>query len=154
VGRRPSRTTSETKVSTSACVGVGRPRKDWWPTSSRSARDRAAGPGRKVGAAGAGIGDLGNEGAVRVRGADAETVEREALLSDRVPHPELAEDAQGVALEGDAGAKGADIGLDVDEVDRDALLGEEDRRRSAGGTGSDDEDRTDGRHERGSFAHV
>ena len=61
--------------------------------------------GREVVAAGADVLQHRDDGAGGVRGAQAEGAERVALRLDLLPHAQLAEDPQGVALEGDAGAE-------------------------------------------------
>ena len=62
--------------------------------------------GGEVVAAGPDVLEDGDDGAGGVRGAQAEGAERVALRLDLLPDAELAEDAQGVALQGDAGAEG------------------------------------------------
>ena len=73
--------------------------------------------GRQVRPAGTDVGDLGDERAVRVGGPQAEGVEGVPVLPHLVPHPELTQNTQSVALQRDAGADGADVGLDVDQLD-------------------------------------
>jgi hypothetical protein len=105
---------------------------------ARQLRAGHAHGGREVVAAGAGVGELGDDGAVGR--AQPEDVERVAVRQDPVEHPQVAQDPQGVALERDARAGGGDVGLDLDEVDGDAGLGEQDRGGTAGGPTTDDQD--------------
>jgi hypothetical protein len=65
-----------------------------------------------------------------------------------VPDAELAQHAQRVALQGDAGAERSDVGFDVDELDRDAALGQQDGGRGAGGATADHESVADCGHGR------
>ena len=100
----------------------------------------------QVRAAGLVVVELEDEGAGRVGGADAEGVEGVAAVADLVPDAELAQHAQRVSLDRDAGAQGGDVGLGLDDVDGDPLLGEQDRGRCAGGAGADHENGTDSGH--------
>jgi hypothetical protein len=81
--------------------------------------------------------DFRDQRAVRVRCAQAERVVHIAVFLDLVPDAELAQDAQCVPLQGDAGAERSDVGFDVDELDRDAALGQQDGGRGASGATSD-----------------
>ncbi|GGS13128.1 hypothetical protein GCM10010269_60510 [Streptomyces humidus] len=75
-----------------------------------------------------------------VGSGDAERVEPEAELLDLLPHADLAQDAQGVALSGDSGAVDVPVGLGFDEVDVDAGFAEQDGQAVSCGAAADDED--------------
>jgi hypothetical protein len=107
---------------------------------------RHAHRGGQVRTAGAGIRHLDEERPVRVGCAQAEGGEAVAVLLHLVPDAEVAQDPQGVALQRDPGPGRGDLRLDVDEVDVDALVGQEGGGRRAGHTGTDDEDALDGGH--------
>ena len=88
---------------------------------------------RVVGTAGLHVGQVRDDRCFRSGGAEVESLERVAGRADVVPGTERIEDAQGVALERDAGAERAQLGLGLENVDFDAALGELD----GGGESSD-----------------
>ena len=76
----------------------------------------------------------------RVGGAQAEGAERVALRLDLLPDAELAEDPQGVALQGDAGAKGLRaVGL-LQDFHVDSGVRQEDGCGQSRGSRPDDSD--------------
>ena len=79
------------------------------------------------------VGDLGDDRRLRPGSAQPKHVEAVPLGLDLLPDAELVEHAQGIALQGDARAEGRQARLGLEDVDDDALLGEQD-----GGCGSSD----------------
>jgi len=62
------------------------------------------------------------------------------VLADLLPHAEVVEHAEGVALQRDPGAERLDAVLGVDHADRDTGLREEGGGGDPGDAGADDED--------------
>ena len=95
---------------------------------------------RVLGAAGLRVRDLRDHRRVGAGRAQAGHVEGVAGLLHLLPDAEPVEHAQGVALQGDAGAEGGQVGLHLEDVDVDASLGEQDGGGGAGDAGADDGD--------------
>jgi hypothetical protein len=71
----------------------------------------------------------------RRRRPDHELLARVAETGALVEHAELLEDRRGIALQGDPGAEGGDLRLDLDQVDGDAGVGQQSGGRRAGEAG-------------------
>ena len=96
--------------------------------------------GGEVVAAGPDVLEDRDDGAVGVRGAQAEGAERVALRLDLLPDAELAEDPQGVALQGDAGAERLRGFRLLQDFDVDSGVGQEDGCGQSRGSRPDDSD--------------
>nr|WP_240778996.1 hypothetical protein [Nonomuraea zeae] len=94
--------------------------------------------GGQVGAAGADVGDLGEQAAVGR--AQPERVEPEPGRADLLPDAEVAQHPQGVALQGQARAERGGRRLELRDVHGDAGPGEQDGQGRAGRATADDED--------------